>query len=60
MVNAMLLKPTNMRDECSECLSWIYIKKAVLDQRAKALMVESSTPACAAAVPGPILKLCPA
>ena len=62
MVNDMLLKPTNMGvSAASVCLGVrIYVKKAVLDQRPKALMIESSTPACAAAVTAPILKLCPA
>ena len=61
MVNDMLLKPINTEGECCECRLKvrIYVKKAVLDQRPKALIVESSTPACAAAVAAPIMKLCP-
>ena len=38
----------------------MYNKKAELFHLPRALMVESSRPACAAAVAAPILKLCPA
>ena len=48
--------------ECCECLSWSpnICQEGCVYQRPKALMVESSIPACAAAVAAPILKLCPA
>ena len=57
----MLMKSAYMGSECCEILFWSSdVRKAVLDQRPTALMVESSTPAYAAAVAAPIQKLCPA
>ena len=38
----------------------IYVRKAVLDQQVRALMVKSSTPDSGAAVAAQILKVCPA